>query len=73
MTAVRIRRPEAEETALSDEEMLLALREGFLPVGEADAMIIVTPKLQPVLRIEVGRRRAPAWSATDGAELRGAA
>lgn len=73
MTAVRIRRPEAEETALSDEEMLLALREGFLPVGQADSMIIVTPKLQPVLRIEVGRRRAPAWTSADGGDSRGAA
>lgn len=73
MTAVRIRRPEAEETALSDEEMLLALREGFLPVGESDAMIVVTTKVSRVLHI-TARRRPPNWNVVDGrAESRGAA
>ncbi|WP_017760674.1 hypothetical protein [Pseudacidovorax intermedius] len=72
MTGVRIRRPDVEETGLSDEEMLLALREGVMPVGESDAMIIVTTKIPRVLHI-TARRRAPSWNAIDGhAEPRGA-
>ncbi|MET3514337.1 hypothetical protein ABIC63_002109 [Pseudacidovorax sp. 1753] len=72
MTGVRIRRPDVEETGLSEEEMLLALREGVMPVGESDAMIIVTAKAPRVLHI-TARRRQPAWSAVDGAsEARGA-
>lgn len=69
MTAVKIRRPEVEETPLSREEMLVALREGHAAMGLADSIIIVAPKVQRVLHLEIGRRAAALSSAaSEGAQ-----
>ena len=64
MSAVKIRRPEFEETPLSRDEMLVALREGHTAVGLADSLVIVTPKVQHVFRIGEARQQPPAAQPT---------
>lgn len=59
MRAVRVRRPEVEETGLSPDEMLVALREGIRPVGKSDHIVVVVhgPRVRHVLHVRDTKRR----------------
>lgn len=55
MITLLIRRPDIEETALSPDEMLVALRDGVAPVGEVVPVQITAPRAALAMQIEAMR------------------